>query len=723
MESSSKIYNEAMLSDVDVLSTSIGVQMIDNYSKADPDKACEYMQKAFGNLSIEELSSIHENRQGLCRTLSRLCFNRSTFETAAYLLLRFSLSEQEEDLCIARRSLQQLFYPILGSTEADLRTRLAFIKGYYEDDENLGVLMSVIDSALTIQSVLFHDGTDQLDSRVMQPYRPKQEEVVEYICAVMGIVENLTESECEEIKSKAFTMMENHFVELCKYGLADVVLPVIEKACDIKQNRWDSLLDKLMLLRNEMTNPMTPRLNGRYESIIRRLTKDDFEFRFKRVEKELRTSSFKISADKLMEEQRVRYKVLGEEFCQKNYLSKELLANLYDSELLSTFPFGEVLAKNLTIEQKSLFVDYSIEILNQRKKFQNDILIDYASGLTEEEFETQFGKLKTLISKRVLYAVVARRSISFDNHYMDVLVEMVRNGEATTDCFIVFWSNFRFAYMQDEDIAQWMVRIRELPEGESTVLHILQSAINGIAFEKNTKVVQVALETVMGIEVDYSNIMGYYQYWNVVRLLLIKGCYPKLAKMINNVLLNYVKEQNGLFVNHYEISQTYRLLFAKYFEDVWMHLSEMLLSEGEDIWTYYRLKEILGSMIGGVHNEVGLLFEEDHTDALMEWCRKNPQKAPERLMEMVPVFTGQEGFSKILIMLLDEFGQNQSVLNALSHNLGCFSVYGSVNVLYEKQIKAIEPLKNHKYPEVQAWSKKMLQYLKKQMENENNCFS
>lgn len=715
MGTNSKIYNEDMLSDAGVLSTSIGAQLIDIYSKADPDKACEYMQKAFGNLSIKELSTIRENRQGLCRTLSRLCFNKSTFKSAAHLMLRFSLSEQEEDLCNARRSLQQLFYPLLGSTEVDLQTRLAFINEYFADEENFEVLVSVIDCALKLHGTFFHDGTEQLDSREMQPYRPKQEEVEEYISGVLDIVEHLTESEHKELKNKAFSIMESNFAELCKCGFAQVMLPKIEKACDMKQNRWDSLLDKLILFKDGMKKQLSSELFERYESIIKRLTKDDFEFRFKRVEKELHSSPLRLSTDKLMEEQRTRYKVLGEEFCYKNYFSKELLVSLYDSEIISTTPFGEVLAKNLSVEQKSLFVDYSVEILNSNK-LQYDILVDFASGLADEEFDEQFGKLRTLVLKRVLFAVVARRSTSFDNRYMDVLVDMVREGEATADCFVVYWSNFRFSYMQDEDIAQWMVRIRELPQGVHAVLHILQSAINGTAFEKNQRLVQLALETVMGMCVDYSSIMGYYQYWNVVRLLLVKGNYPELAKKINDVLLEYVKNQEGLFVNHYEISQTYRLLLSKYFEEVWGRLSEMLLSTGNDIWTYYRLKEIMGSMIGGVHNEVGLLFEEDHTDALMEWCRKNPQKASVRLMEMAPVFDGQGSFSKIVMMLLDEFGQNQSVLNALSHNLGCFSVYGSVNVLYEKQIKALEPLKNHPYPEVQVWSKKMIQYLKKQME-------
>lgn len=150
---------------------------------------------------------------------------------------------------------------------------------------------------------------------------------------------------------------------------------------------------------------------------------------------------------------------------------------------------------------------------------------------------------------------------------------------------------------------------------------------------------------------------------------------------------------------------------------VWADLSKVLLSDGNEYWTYHRLKDIMGSMIGGAYNEVGLLFETDHTKALMEWCRQYPGLAPERLMDMAPVFEGDR-FSKIVHMLVDEFGQNVKVMNALGHNLGCFGWVGSVIPLYQKELKAVETLTEHPYEEVRIWSARMIEYLKGEMEKE-----
>lgn len=718
METSNKIFNEELLCDAGVLNTNIGTQLIDNFSKVDPEKACAYMTKAFEKMSLEELSKIYEYRAGLCWTLSRLCFNRNTFVEASELMLRFALSEQGGDLQTGQMGLNKLFYPRLGATEADLNTRLKFVRNHVIHNEELWVMWSVLGCCLTFQSVFFHDGTEKLADRIMTCYDPKDEEIGNYVGGIIGLIDVLLSKEDGEIRDKAIDILENHFIELCRCGFAGKILPILEKVCELKQNSWDSLLDKLLLFHDSLKTEIQPEQLSQYEEIMTRLKKNDFESRFKRVEKELYSSPFRFSTEKLILEQRNRYKKLGEEFCQRGLFSKEMLESLYDAEVISTSPFGMELAKGLSMGQRDFFVEYSIEILNRREKSQNDILVDFTCGLSDDEFGITFEKLQTLKIKCLVFAATARRSTSFDNSYMNSLVDMVKSGVATHDCFITYWSNFGFIHMRDDDIANWMLRIRELPNGENAVLHILQSAINGEAYNKMPHTVEVATDTVMRMSVDYDTIMRFYQFWNVVRLLLIKGNNPELAQRINELLLEYVRRQDGVFLNNYEISQTYSLLLTKYFDAIWERLSMALLVDDDDVWTFFRIKEILGSMIGGIHNEQGLLFEQDHTEALLAWCRKNPDTAPERLMDMAPVFDENGGFSKIVLILIDEFGQNPRVLNALRHNLGCFSIIGSAKVLYEKQIKAIEALRSHRYPEVQAWSENMILNLNKEIEEE-----
>ena len=715
--SSSKINSDELLGNPNVLNTSIGVKLIDDLSKTNPEKACVCMMNAYGKATDEELKKIRDNRRGLCWTLSRLCFYDGTFDNAAYLLLRFAETEKDEDLGHARLGLQKLFFPRLGATEADLKKRAAFIKEKLCKPDNIFTSLNVLGCAVSFQAAFFYDGTDKLADRDMKPYAPTYDEVKEYESIVLGILNGLFSSDNDIVKEKAIGIVGDHFIEHCRYGLADVAMQAIEHACEIKGYRWDALLDSMLLFKDEMEKDLSAELYGCYTKLIENLSREDFEFRFKRVEKELYNSSLRLSTQKIIGEQRAKYKALAEEFLSQNLLSKEMLAKLYDAEVISTSPFGEIIAKGLSEGQRSEFIADSIEILNETERAQTDILVDFTVGTEDEEFDVEFQKLLQLKNKRPLYSAVARRSESFNNKYMDELLELVKKEESPAEYMVSFWSSFRFSEMKDDDIATWMMRVKELPGGEKAVLHIMQSAINGETYNQNTKTVGVALDTVMNMNLDLSSIMGYYQYWNVVRLLLTKGNYSDLASRINDVLLEYVKTQDDFLINNYEVKQTYRLLLEKYFDVVWADLSKVLLSDGNEYWTYHRLKDIMGSMIGGAYNEVGLLFETDHTKALMEWCRQYPGLAPERLMDMAPVFEGDR-FSKIVYMLVDEFGQSVKVMNALGHNLGCFGWVGSVIPLYQKELKAVETLTEHPYEEVRIWSARMIEYLKGEMEKE-----
>lgn len=720
MKQNKKIDIEDLLSNLSVLNTSIGVKMIDDLSITDPQKACAILDNVIGKATDKELASITDYKQDLCRTLCRLCFYDGTFEQSVNLLLRFALREKD-GFGIANIGLQRLFFPLLGTTEANLERRKKLLAEIIDRHTDKELFVKLLECAITIQTAFFHDGTEKIADRNMKPYSPAKEELREYLSYALNGFQKMINEEQGALKEKLLDIMNDHFIEICKYGFADVAIPTIESVCIAVENRWDKMLDNLLFFRDELKQRISSDLYKRYDTLINNLNSKDFCFRFKRVEKELyRSSSLKLSPEETLKQQQKIYNDLAEEFIQSNLLSRKVLEQLYEAEVISTSPFGEAVAKGLSESKRNEFINQSIDIINERAKSQTDILVDFAVGTREEVFEGIFNKMLNLRNKRPLFAAVARRSECFNNPYMEKLIDLVKTGQATSDLFVTYWSNFRFAYMKDEDLACWMAKVRELSNGPQTVLHILQSAINGDAYNKFPRLVDLALDTVGQIKIDFEHIMGFYQFWNVVRLLLGKGYFPELAKKVNCILLDYIKQQDGFVVNNYEVTQTYRLLLDKYFNDIWSDLSSAMLSDGDQGWFYHRLKEIMGSMIGNAHNDVGLLFENDNKGTFIEWCRQNPTIAPVRLMEMAPVFE-DDHFSNIVYMLIDGFGQNKNVLNALSRNLCSFGWIGSVMPLYNKEIKALETLKEHQFKEVRDWSTELIAYLENEIKKEVNA--
>lgn len=720
MKLNKKFDIEDLLSNLTVLNTSIGVKMIDDLSMTDPQKACAILNNVIGKATDEDIASITDYKQDLCMTLCRLCFYDDTFEQSVNLLLRFAQREKD-GFGMANIGLQRLFFPLFGITEANLERRKKFLTEIIDIDTDKKLSVKLLESAITIQTAFFYDGTEKIADRGMKPYSPQKDELREYLSFALGCFQKMINEEKGALKEKLLDIINDHFIEICKYGFADVAIPTIESVCIAVENRWDKMLDNLLLFRDDIKQRISADLYKRYEALINNLNSKDFCFRFQRVEKELyRSSSLKLSPDEILKQQQKAYNDLAEEFIQSNLLSRKVLEQLYEAEVISTSPFGEVVAKGLSESQRNEFIDQSIDIINERAKSQTDILVDFAVGTSEEDFDDIFCKMLNLRNKRPIFAAVARRSECFNNPYMDKLLGLVRTGEATSDLFVTYWSNFRFAYMTDEDMSSWMMKVRDLSNGPQTVLHILQSAINGDAYNRFPRLVEFAIDTVGHIKIDFEHIMGFYQFWNVVRLLLSKGNCPELAKKVNCILLDFIKQQDGFIVNNYEVTQTYRQLLDKYFNEIWSDLSIALLSDGGEEWFYHRLKEIMGSMIGNAHNDVGLLFENDNTETLIEWCRQYPTIAPVRLMEMAPVFEGDK-FSKIVSMLIDEFGQNKNVLYALGNNLSSFGWIGSVIPLYKKEIKALETLKEHRFKEVRDWSTELIAYLENEIKKESNA--
>ena len=217
---------------------------------------------------------------------------------------------------------------------------------------------------------------------------------------------------------------------------------------------------------------------------------------------------------------------------------------------------------------------------------------------------------------------------------------------------------------------------------------------------------------------DFSKLAIDDDYWHVLKKILEDDANPAFAREIMRSILLFIEQPNDMHYKDYNIEDCMGLLIGKYFNEVWHDLSEALVCDGERCILYYKLKSILGSMTG-YNNELGILFQTDHSEALLAWCAKHPLIAPERLMLMAPLY-GENGFSDIVRKLIDLYGEQDAVLTALSCNMGSFSFVGSIVPLYEKQLRCIEGLSNHNSEKVRTWSVKMSAYLKKQINVEKN---
>ena len=113
-----------LLGNFAILNTEYGSKSLDRMAHVDPDAVAAAVDRAFGNLTIDELRTVHDGRRYLVWTLGKLVFRRASFDRAARLLRRLAVAENETWGNNATAQFKQLYQLYLCGTEADPTARL-----------------------------------------------------------------------------------------------------------------------------------------------------------------------------------------------------------------------------------------------------------------------------------------------------------------------------------------------------------------------------------------------------------------------------------------------------------------------------------------------------------------------------------------------------------------------------------------------------------------------
>jgi hypothetical protein len=196
------------------------------------------------------------------------------------------------------------------------------------------------------------------------------------------------------------------------------------------------------------------------------------------------------------------------------------------------------------------------------------------------------------------------------------------------------------------------------------------------------------------------------------------------AEYIITELLQSISPKNIYSMFDY-ISDIYDILIIRHFKITWQYLSQALIGEGEDYIKFFSLKNVLSSRISSIDSHVGSLFkiENKNTDSIFEWCGKNPDIAPMRLAELVPIFAGENNdytqWHPVTKRLLDEFGSLESVLSALSINMGNYSWTGSLVPFFKAKMELFSQLLSHNNTKIKEWASENIEFLRIVIEEEN----
>lgn len=693
---------------VEVINTELGSRLFRTFVEVNPIAVSNLLYRVLASLSIDELRKIDVGRRNLVWTIEKLCFDSRTFHKGAFLMMRLALAENEDWANNATSDFCSLFPIILPATSANLAERLVFLKKYMHIEDYKEIALSALARALSTSSFVYFSGAEKQGTTELECYSAKDSKEVEtYLKGCADLLLDEVEKNTY-YKDKAISIFENSFRVLCNFGMVSLILPYIQKVAEILGNDWNKMQEIMSLYSQRLDKHLGKESKQMYDSLQKLLTKNDFVSRFSRIERETYHASLKTPFEERIKKQECEFEKMAKELVNSKIYSFELLRNLMLAETNLTIPFGKTLAENMEKKQAIQFVKDGINVLNKEPKAKSDFYVDFIASLNNHIFEEVFHDLCELNDKRLLFAILGKRSVLPSDKYFDFLLKMIKDGFVATDAFIVYWQHLQFAVMTETNIVCIFREIETCKKGVCCILRMAMMFSFGNELVKYPRITNYLKSLMLRFRFGSATMMDDYDYINIAQKILSEGEESEFAVEIHQEILKYLSKTDINVDYDYQLRDLYEVLVAKYFRNIWQDLSKALLSDNTSLF-YLRLKDLLG--VSAI-NENPVLFKRDHTDEFLLWCEKNPAMAPQRLVDLMPVTTDNKAFTPLLLTILDKYGNQEDVLIALEDNLGTFAVTGSAIPLFENQIGMLSTLTKHSNSKVREWANKQIAYLR-----------
>ena len=708
----------------EVINTELGSRLFRSFVEVNPVAVVDCLWSVFGGMATKQLQQIDEGRRNLVWTLEKLCFDIRTYEKGMKLMLMFGSAENETFGNNATNEFIRLFKIYLPGTQASLSERLEIIKWGINQEPYKELTIKAVQSALETIHFTYMSGAENQGTRQLEHYQPKTwGEIFDYWNNCINILFSEIERDSKYSDECSNIFVDNIF-GLCHFGAARIILPVVKKISNEKNNDWDDMLESLWRIKSQLLSKLELEWQNLLNEMIEVLTKKDIVSRFKNVESRNRDIGEKVSFQTRMENHQKQYESLAKEFVEKD-MDETILKQLYQIDNNNPHPFGYYIAKlkSTNIDYLRWFIDTSIKCFHSLDKYNPSILFDFSKGLENEAFNYLVSELeKNDKCSYLLFLIIAIHGITLPE--TELLFDLVKTGTVPIERFIDFW---RYSTIinssSDKEIIDFFSKIIKCDKNGFNIVIVMLN--NLMFFNKDRQldaIVDYIIPEFINRDIAVNDFLLNNDYLEVIEMILQKCDKPELAVYINHIIIEISKKPNTHISNDWRIKRIYEVLLDKYFKYISQELLSALVSDNP--FSSLSLQFLFGSR--SLSDLSDKFFQPNNIDIIFDFCEQSPI-AQEQIMRIVPAI--QDGdFSPFVMRLLNNFGDNNAMLSGLSSNIGSFSWVGSLIPLYENRKKTISTLLSHSNPTVVDWAQRQIDQLdrdiafEKQREAENKFF-
>ena len=672
---------------------------------------------------IDDLTTIcGEARRNLVWTLEKAAFPEDTFDSAACLLLRLAVAENEEYANNATGVLAELFPLILGSTAADSRRRLRFLQeaARSTDPRQRMVVVKALTGGIKTDDFgrMVGPETHGLRPSLDSWQSTTRAEATDYLEQCARLLAEFATVD-DEAGASARYELAGGFRSLISSDLIGIdVIEAIALWVRGARGHWPEAIDALEwhLKSDECADAQSERVKG----LIDQLQPQDLALRTLDLVSQFPGKYLRVAglADDAREE-RLRGDIqrLADELLDQPEVLRRVLPALCSRPRSQAWWLGECLARQaeVAVDVLEMVKDGCVRVSEDGRN--EDLLTGFLYGLQKRDPEA-VDRFKR----------EAARSAQFAR----TLLHVCRSIGVTADDVKLVLQALEAKRLLPDQLQAWMIQgcLESVPasdvetlfdtllehsaEGVFTAIGLLNSHCTGTGDKLDRFLPQVrkAAEKVTEWERPAFNEIAGWHFETLMGRVLKRGSDDPDAQAVAASLANGFVTSLG--------SRTARMLerllptlLADFAGVTLPFIGAAILAANPKVWL---LEFAMRGRVGpGLERTPVMARVPEET--LIAWCKAHPDSAPAFAAATLPVLaTAEDGTAQPVLhptmaRIIDEFGGCEGVLESVGRNMFTFTWVGSPSSRLKLYQAPLESLRDHEKAVVGRWAEARLRYI------------
>ena len=701
-----------------------GSRLFRSLVEVNPQATSAALYRILAECTHTELKEISGDvRRNLVMALEKLCFHKSAFNQSAKCLMWLAAAENEHWFNNSNGLFKQLFRTFLSGTESPPEQRLGIIDYALNSVEsrNRELAIAALESAISVGGGMRVVGAEfQGSSAALEEWRPKiwQEAFDYWIVVIERLTEVVLDNYAESNMAKSAIASNIFALATTNHGVANALDTAIRKIVSKYGPSWPMALEQTRRLQTVHSGVISKDGREMIKEWIQLLTPKSLGDRIEYFVSKSPFEHKKGEDGELIDIAAENAKKLAQELSGDVSQVVPYLKYLSTGGQRQGWTFGHalVLASN---EWEPLFTE-TLSAVSQVKQPNTSFLHGVLFGIYElnkKEWDTCMEKI-FCNKKLAKYYPSATVTGEVQKEHLDKVIELIKHNDAEIASVLVLTYGQPLKNLDPKTVTGFVSNLREVSHEAAWVgLDVLSVYCN--YDEKKWNACETTLKDLLpNLSLSCRNSdqqLNMYHWDNAVNMLLEKDD-PEFAKQLAIQILDACNEKSYLGdVAHYA-KKAMRVVLRKYAKQVWPLISRTI-SDADPIQAF-QFQSLFGSEISFYNKEDSILADLPE-NVLREWCESDPENVPEFVARSTDVFVeinDRIEISKNTKYLLDEFGNNMSMLNALSANMYSFGWSGSVVPIYTKMLAAVKPLLQHQCLNVQKWAEDNVEGLEERID-------